>query len=183
MDKKDKIRAKIGKLLTAYGVTDEEKENFLTDLDNTEDEEEVVDEPNGNDEIPNEEPVDSEPPVPNEEPVAESDEEPEPEAMGEENEVPPTDEVPQEQPPMEEPQPPVNEPTDEQVDYKAKYEEVQKALDGMSARFDSLEEALRKVGVLEAPAQENPVGVPSQEPASGGNFEESQDDILKLLNR
>jgi len=172
-------------VLKRWGASDEEGMDFLKDL-----KKEVVEE---------EQPKENDPPVeeekqpapqeeaPEENPVASSDD------NGEENgdEVPPTpgEEKPQEElPPQEEqPQPPVEEPKpqpqEDNVDYKAKYEELQKAVDGMSARFDSLEEALRSAGIMAQPKQENPVGLTNQEPSAGGNFEESGEDILKALNR
>lgn len=183
------LNAEDKKLLAAlkkWGVSDEEGLDFLKDL-----KEEVVEEEQPKEEKP---PVEEEnPPLPQEEPqeenpVASSDD------NGEEkgDEVPPVqEEEPQEElPPQEEqPQPPVEpkpedaQPQEDNVDYKAKYEELQKAVDGMSARFDSLEEALRSAGIMAQPKQENPVGLTNQEPSAGGNFEESGEDILKALNR
>ena len=183
------LNAEDKKLLAAlkkWGVSDEEGMDFLKDL-----KEEVVEEEQPKENDP---PVEEEnPPLPQEEPqeenpVASSDD------NGEEkgDEVPPVqEEEPQEElPPQEEqPQPPVEpkpedaQPQEDNVDYKAKYEELQKAVDGMSARFDSLEEALRSAGIMAQPKQENPVGLTNQEPSAGGNFEESGEDILKALNR
>lgn len=183
------LNAEDKKLLAAlkkWGVSDEEGMDFLKDLKEEVNEEEQPKE--------NDPPVEEEnPPLPQEEPqeenpVASSDD------NGEEkgDEVPPAqEEEPQEElPPQEEqPQPPVEpkpedaQPQEDNVDYKAKYEELQKAVDGMSARFDSLEEALRSAGIMAQPKQENPVGLTNQEPSAGGNFEESGEDILKALNR
>lgn len=185
------LNAEDKKLLAAlkkWGVSDEEGMDFLKDL-----KEEVVEEEQPKENDP---PVEEEnPPLPQEEPqeenpVASSDD------NGEEkgDEVPPVqEEEPKEElPPQEEqPQPPVEpkpedaqpQPQEDNVDYKAKYEELQKAVDGMSARFDSLEEALRSAGIMAQPKQENPVGLTNQEPSAGGNFEESGEDILKALNR
>lgn len=172
------LNAEDKKLLAAlkkWGVSDEEGMDFLKDL-----KEEVVEEEQPKENDP---PVEEEnPPLPQEEPqeenpVASSDD------NGEEkgDEVPPVQEE-QPQPPVE-PKPEDAQPQEDNVDYKAKYEELQKAVDGMSARFDSLEEALRSAGIMAQPKQENPVGLTNQEPSAGGNFEESGEDILKALNR
>lgn len=196
LDKKD---AKLKKALIKYGVSEEEAIDFLQYLKGMPDEEDV--EPKAE---PSQEPVEEEgkadgEPTEVEEPAVEEPTEPT-EPSGE---VPPVEEEPAPSEPTEEPVaepveepapevPAVEEPSDEEllpeepqpqadpIDYQAKFEEAQKTIDALTARFDSLEEALKKSGAL-VPEQ-NPVGVPSGMP-EGSNLESTNDDVLKLLNK
>lgn len=125
MDKKDeRILKKVGKLLSLYGVTDEEKEKFLLDLEDKKyDDQEEVEEVSETEETPTEEPV--------QEPVEETEEEQPVEEPVEE----PTEETPTEE-----------EPT-ESLPVAQDHEEVQKTIDGLVARIESLEDLVKKLGV------------------------------------
>ena len=132
MDKKDeRILKKVGKLLSLYGVTDEEKEKFLLDLEDKKyDDQEEVEEVSETEETPTEEVEETEEVVdetPTEEPVQEPVEETE-------------EEQPVEETPTEE------EPT-ESLPVAQDHEEVQKTIDGLVARIESLEDLVKKLGV------------------------------------
>lgn len=127
MDKKDeRILKKVGKLLSLYGVTDEEKEKFLLDLEDKKyDDQEEVEEVSETEETPTEEVEETEEVVdetPTEEPVEEPVEQP-------------TEETPTEE-----------EPT-ESLPVAQDHEEVQKTIDGLVARIESLEDLVKKLGV------------------------------------
>ena len=191
MDKKDeKLLKKIGKLLSMYGVIEEEKTKFLADVqdakyddqEETEETEEEVKETevvDGNGEAPQEE----EPPK---EPATEETETPT-EEKG--DEVPPAEEgekVEEEQKAEETVEETVEEPAPEQpVDSQpidnGKYEEMEKALDGLRAKVDSLMEALTKSGVL-VNAPQQPVGLEHNDPM-GEEVVAGESDILRRLNR
>lgn len=126
----EKILKKIGKLLSLYGVEEEEKAKFLADVQDAkyddDEEEEVVEE----------------------ETVVETDEAPAtdvPPVVEQEEEIIdeelPTDEVVEEEPPLVEQEP--------EVDYKAKYEELKGVIDGLVARIEPLENIVAKLGVPE----------------------------------
>lgn len=199
MPKDEKILKKIGKLLTMYGVKDEEKEKFLADMqdakyDDQDEIEEVaeqeepkaepVEEVDGKGkEVETEEPKTEETTEPTEE--APVDETPSEEPQAEEgNEV----EEPQEVPPTEEPQEPIAEeqPVDNPatIDWQSKYEETQKALDGLKSKVDMLFDSLTKAGVLvNAPEQPNPeVGVEHNDPMGDG-IASNKEGILAKLNK
>ena len=144
-------------------------------------------------------------------PVAEEESEPvEGDAL--EGDVPPVDEVPTDEvPPVEEPAPsepglpegteevqlgqgvpPVEEipaeplPTETpQVDYEAQIAEQAKTIEGLKSRISSLEEALRKGGILEDEAPKgNPVGV--DDPTNLNDYHDDDatlDDTIERLNR
>lgn len=136
MDKKDeRILKKVGKLLSLYGVTDEEKEKFLLDLEDKKyDDQEEVEEVSETEETPTEEVEETEEVVdetPTEEPVQETEEEQPVEEPVEE----PTEETPTEE-----------EPT-ESLPVAQDHEEVQKTIDGLVARIESLEDLVKKLGV------------------------------------
>lgn len=140
MDKKDeRILKKVGKLLSLYGVTDEEKEKFLLDLaDKKYDDQEEVEEVSETEETPTEEVEETEEVVdetPTEEPVQEPVEETEEEQPVEEPVEQPTEETPTEE-----------EPT-ESLPVAQDHEEVQKTIDGLVARIESLEDLVKKLGV------------------------------------
>lgn len=125
----EKILKKIGKLLSLYGVDEEEKAKFLADVQDAkydDDEEEVVEEVVEKDEVPA---TDETPDVEQEEEVI--------------DEELPTDEV------VEEEQPVVEEEKETEVDYKAKYEELKGVIDGLVARIEPLENIVAKLGVPE----------------------------------
>lgn len=136
MDKKDeRILKKVGKLLSLYGVTDEEKEKFLLDLEDKKyDDQEEVEEVSETEETPTEEVEETEEVVdetPTEEPVEETEEEQPVEEPVEQ----PTEETPTEE-----------EPT-ESLPVAQDHEEVQKTIDGLVARIESLEDLVKKLGV------------------------------------
>ena len=140
MDKKDeRILKKVGKLLSLYGVTDEEKEKFLLDLEDKKyDDQEEVEEVSETEETPTEEVEETEEVVdetPTEEPVQEPVEETEEEQPAEEPVEEPTEETPTEE-----------EPT-ESLPVAQDHEEVQKTIDGLVARIESLEDLVKKLGV------------------------------------
>lgn len=140
MDKKDeRILKKVGKLLSLYGVTDEEKEKFLLDLEDKKyDDQEEVEEVSETEETPTEEVEETEEVVeetPTEEPVQEPVQETEEEQPVEEPVEQPTEETPTEE-----------EPT-ESLPVAQDHEEVQKTIDGLVARIESLEDLVKKLGV------------------------------------
>ena len=140
MDKKDeRILKKVGKLLSLYGVTDKEKEKFLLDLEDKKyDDQEEVEEVSETEETPTEEVEETEEVVdetPTEEPVEETEEETEEEQPVEEPVEQPTEETPTEE-----------EPT-ESLPVAQDHEEVQKTIDGLVARIESLEDLVKKLGV------------------------------------
>lgn len=215
MDKSEKLLKKMSKLLTMYGVSDDEKAKFLQDIQDAKyDDEEDMEEESSTEEQPMEKDEESpEPPVeekvdeqaPVDEPTEVASEEPtgeettetspsetetqEPVENGVENEEPvgaDTSMPPQESPETEQPLPTEQAtPTEPQVDYKALYEETQKALDGVSTRLSALEQALQDAGVLVnavQPVQEE-VGVGSNDPSSSQPVDNGLNDVLKRLNR
>ena len=140
MDKKDeRILKKVGKLLSLYGVADKEKEKFLLDLEDKKyDDQEEVEEVSETEETPTEEVEETEEVVdetPTEEPVQEPVEETEEEQPVEEPVEQPTEETPTEE-----------EPT-ESLPVVQDHEEVQKTIDGLVARIESLEDLVKKLGV------------------------------------
>ena len=140
MDKKDeRILKKVGKLLSLYGVADKEKEKFLLDLEDKKyDDQEEVEEVSETEETPTEEVEETEEVVdetPTEEPVQEPVEETEEEQPTEEPVEQPTEETPTEE-----------EPT-ESLPVAQDHEEVQKTIDGLVARIESLEDLVKKLGV------------------------------------
>lgn len=140
MDKKDeRILKKVGKLLSLYGVADKEKEKFLLDLEDKKyDDQEEVEEVSETEETPTEEVEETEEVVdetPTEEPVQEPVEETEEEQPVEEPVEQPTEETPTEE-----------EPT-ESLPVAQDHEEVQKTINGLVARIESLEDLVKKLGV------------------------------------
>ena len=140
MDKKDeRILKKVGKLLSLYGVADKEKEKFLLDLEDKKyDDQEEVEEVSETEETPTEEVEETEEVVdetPTEEPVEEPVEETEEEQPVEEPVEQPTEETPTEE-----------EPT-ESLPVAQDHEEVQKTINGLVARIESLEDLVKKLGV------------------------------------
>lgn len=116
----EKILKKIGKLLSLYGVEEEEKAKFLADVQDAkyDDEEEEVVEEVEKDEVP----------ATDETPVVEEKEE---EIIEEKLS---TDEEVEKEP---------------EVDYKSQYEELKGVIDGLAARIEPLENIVAKLGVPE----------------------------------
>lgn len=197
MDKKDKkILANIGKLLIKYGVSEDEKNNFMQDLAEMKDDEdeETVEQTTEDNAVGEEETATEETPK-EEESVEETTETTEEEAVEEpvdsNTEETPAEEVANDseqvsgaEPVENTPETPVEQNPTENVDYQAKYEECQKAVNGLMERLESLEQALQAVGVLEPkPAEEEQKEVINQEPSEGADFAGSLDDTLRKLNR
>ena len=191
MSKDERILKKVGKLLTLYGVNDDEKAKFIADLqdkkyddqdeleeteteevETEEVEEELPAEEVGDEEVSEEvsevaeEPGEPEPAEPVEEPTEEPAEE-QPAEVPEQVEQP-MEEVPAEQP-VEEPQPqePANDP---------RFEELGNTIQGLTDRIASLEDIVKKLG---APVEES-VGVEPHNP-SGESLKESEMDRINRL--
>ena len=188
MSKDERILKKVGKLLTLYGVNDEEKAKFIADLqdkkyddqdelEETETEEveteeveeelpaEEVGEEQGSEEVGEdaEEPAEEEPTEPVEEPTEEPVAEEKPEVQVEQ-----PVEVPAEEPVGEpQPQEPANDP---------RYEELNNTIQGLVDRIGSLEDIVKKLG---APVEES-VGVEPHNP-SGESLQESEMDRINRL--
>jgi hypothetical protein len=160
--KDEKILKKISKLLSLYGVSEEEKNNFLTDLqDKKYDDEETEEVGEVAEEVSEEEIVEEQPEqltdemVENEE-VEELEEQEEPTEIPQEEEIEePVEEVEQ---PMEleeevvEQEPVVEEEQKDietEIDFKSKYDELKKSFDGLVARLETLEGLVSKLGVEE----------------------------------
>lgn len=139
MTKDERILAKVGKLLLKYGVSEDEKEKFIMDLSDTkaddQDEIEEVVEPKEGEEPKTEEPMS---------------EQPEPEKVEGEEEV--------KEEKVEEPKP-QEEVVDKQKEEVAEEgekpveeqpvtntEEVNKSIEGLQARIDTLEKIIEKLG-------------------------------------
>lgn len=165
MTKREKVLKKIGDLMTKWGVSAKELTDFSKELDTEIADEDFVDdieEEVGEEVLENIEPNETEETV-----ETETLEKPEEEGKPVVEEVETVE---------EEPKPAVETPlvTPEQV------EELRTAVDGLSAKVDSLTEALTKAGVLTVDT--TPVGIdetttPANEP------ETSFDDVLSELNR
>lgn len=202
--KDEKILKKIGKLLTMYGVKDEEKEKFLADMqdakyDDQDEIEEITEqeEPKVEEEVKTDgagEEVETEEPKP-ETPVETEKSTPTDEESKVEEEAPKEDEVPTEQEPpieetpteeepkAEEPVEPVDEqPVEEPKMDVGKVEELEKALEGLNAKFGALMEALQASGVLVNVEPTQPVGVEHNDPM-GEEIAANESDILRRLNR
>lgn len=159
MTKDEKILQKVGKLLLKFGVADDEKEEFISQLSAMKEDDE---EP-------------TEPTEPNGEPTKEGeqpDEVKEPE--GEEGQK-----VEGEQPEVEEPKEEVTE-EGEKPDEQPQNEEVQKTIEGLVARINAqdkqlidLQEIVAKLG----DPKENGFGTSPSNP-SGGSAEQSEFDRI-----
>lgn len=186
----DKSDLKLKKHLMKWGVSEEEAMDFIKEhKEMPDDEEEPEQEPIGEEGVGDGEPVETEEPKPDtptepiEEPSGEES------LLGEEPPAVEPEEQPMEQPmeeqppmPTEQPQEPeVAEPQEPAVDYGAKFEEQQKTIDALKTRFDSLEQALQKSGIMMP--EQNPVGVPANEPQTSESIKGSNDDILAMLNK
>jgi len=140
----EKILNKVGKLLSMYGVSDEEKEKFIMDLqDKKYDDQEEVEEGVENKPAEEGEKVEdneNEKPAEEEEKVEEVEEHEEAPALEEEEKV---EEKVEE---AEEPEQPAEE-TPVEVDYRAKYEELSKSFEGLVGRMETLENIVSKLGL------------------------------------
>lgn len=159
MTKDEKILQKVGKLLLKFGVAEEEKEEFISQLSAMKEDDE---EP-------------TEPTEPNGEPAKEGEEPDEvKEPEGEEGQK-----VEGEQPEVEEPKEEVTEEGEKPVE-QPQNEEVQKTIEGLVARIDAqdkqiidLQEIVAKLG----DPKENGFGTSPSNP-SGGSAEQSEFDRI-----
>lgn len=173
--KDEKILAKIGKLLSKYGVTDEEKENFIGDLREMKDDDEEEN-PSG-EQPPETETTSEEANAPAEQGGEE--ETPVEEGQGGEEKTTPTEEPQQEEEKTAE-ESPANEEEGEPKPVD-RTEEFQKTIEGLQARIEQLEGIVQKLGV---PTEEQPVGAEPTNP-SGEAYAESTYDSFnrKRLGR
>lgn len=192
----ERIKKKLGKLLTKWSVPDAEKIEFLKELeeemskpDDEEDlegvaeetETEQVEEESPNEEVGEEEveeqevsedaeePAETEPAEQVEEPTEPVAEEPPVEEQPGE-ELPPVEEPPAEENPMEQP---VEQP---QTANDPRVEEMSKTIEGLLDRIASLEDIVKKLGT---PVEEN-IGVEPHNP-SGESLQESELDRYNRL--
>lgn len=191
----EKIKRKVGKLLTKWSVPDAEKVEFLKELqeelakpDDEEDLESVAEETETEkvEESPNEEVGEEEVEEQEVSEVAEEPTENEPTEQVEETaepvaEEPPVEEQPgEEMPPVEEPpveETPVEQPVEQpQPANDPKYEEMSKTIEGLLDRIASLEDIVKKLGT---PVEEN-IGVEPHNP-SGESLQESELDRYNKL--
>lgn len=163
MEKKEKILARIGKFLDK--LDEEDRKAVLDELlamKDDEEEEKADEQPTDNEvgeEAPKEEKtVEEETETTEEEKVEESTDDPKPEETQAEEEVAndseevgseetgedKVEEKAEEEQPAEE----QKEETPEGIDYKAKFEEMQKAHEGLVARIEALEDVISKLGVV-----------------------------------
>ena len=186
MNNDERIKKKLGKLLTRWSVTDEEKVEFLKELEEeiakpdeeedlesvTEETEEIEEEsPNeevGEEEVSEELGEDAEEPAELEptEPVGEPIEEP----VAEEPSEVPFEEQPMEQPAMDQP---MEQPLQDNSNEVA---ELKTTIDGLLDRISSLEDLVKKLGT---PVEEN-IGVEPHNP-SGESMQESELDRINRL--
>lgn len=169
----EKILNKVGKLLSMYGVSDEEKEKFIMDLqdkkyDDQEEVEEVV-ENKPAEEGEKVEDNENEKPAEEEEKVEEVEEHEEAPVLEEEEKV---EEKVEE---AEEPEQPAEEVPVE-VDYKAKYEELSKSFEGLVGRMETLEDIVSKLGltVENETIGASPMGTP---------VDQTDESIFEQINR
>lgn len=195
MDKKEKILAKIGKYLGK--LNDEEKNEVIEEIASMKDDEEQVEKKPTENEVGEETPTEETPGNENnaveektetteEEKVEESTDDPNPEETPAEEEVAnESEEVGSEETVEDKVEEKVEEesteekeetPAEEGIDYKAKFEEMQKAFDGLASRLESLEALVSKLGV---PTDENKFGASPNEHA----VDEGHNDFLEEINR
>lgn len=158
----ERILKKVGKLLSMYGVNEEEKNKFLLDLkdkkyDDQEEVEEVAEDEQVNEEQVMEEPTEEKVEDVKEEKVEDVEEQPEQ----------PVEDV--EEAPVEEVEP--------QVDFDAKFKEYEDTINGLVARIESLEDVVKKLGVAE---QEEAFGEKPENEGAGASKETSFDKYNRL---
>lgn len=185
---------KLKETLSANGVDDETIAKVIADLEKTDDEDEKPNEDNKEDGTSE----NDEPPANDTDEVDDDDLPPGSNdgAPIEEGAIPPDADLPpvpptEDVPPVEEPPVPPQEevppapvpPAFNPDELIAKYEELKAANDGLLARVDSLEQALKDVGVLDK-SDADEVGVDDQRiPPSGSNGAvDAFDDALDVLN-
>lgn len=184
--KDERILKKVDKLLKLYGVVDEEREKFLLDLkDKKYDDQEEIEEVSDNveEETPTEEVEETEQ-VEEGLSAEEGEVEEQPaEDVGEEQVEEEVSEVAEEQPQEELPIDEVEQPMEEQpMDQPMEQpqpanEDVNKTIEGLMARIESLEDIVKKLGT---PIDEESVGVEPRNP-SGESLQESEMDRYNKL--
>lgn len=191
---KDKKLKKLKKELSKLGL-DEEKQKEILDIINSDDEDveednaEIVEEeqveetpaeessPEGDGDAPSEEPdpVDppeapvEEPPVEESSPLPDGITEVDPNTLGD---VPP-------EPNPEEPVPAPDVPS---VDYEAKLAAQEELINAQKARIDSLEEALKKAGILDDTGVTNQVGTDDNQAPANDPIDNPVQRVLKEIN-
>ena len=201
MPKDEKLLKKIDRLLKLYGVEDEEqRKKFLTDVEDAKYDEEEHDE-NSSEEQKTEQVGTEQQEEAEETQETTTETESEEESSGEEQETESeetsNDEESSEggeteESKSEETETGSTETTEEQetkseeetkeegkqadFDIEAKFEEFQKAIDGLSSRFKSIEDIVAKLGT---PIEEKPIG----ESPAGNPVDESQDTTFDEINR
>lgn len=170
MTKDEKILQKVGKLLLKFGVAEEEKEEFLSQLSAMKEDDEEPTEPTE----PNGEPAkEGEEPEEVKEPEGEEPDEVK-ETEGEEGQK-----VEGEQPEVEEPKEEVTEEGEKPVE-QPQNEEVQKTIEGLVARIDAQDKQLIELQEIVAKLgdpKENGFGTSPSNP-SGGSAEQSEFDRI-----
>lgn len=169
----EELKEKLKSILADHGIDEGTTEQVLVELEEgkaepkpEEQDQPIIQEENGTEEAIQDEPQPEEGEIP---PVEET-----------LPPVPPVEEVPPEVPPVEEP--PVEQPP--LPDYDAKIEELKKTNEALLARVDSLEEALRKAGVIEGETEDegefgfHKDNAPAKEPIDDG-----LDDFFSRANK
>ena len=179
--KDERILKKVDKLLKLYGVVDEEREKFLLDLkDKKYDDQEEIEEVSDNveEENPTEEVEETEQ-VEEGLSAEEGEVEEQPaEELGDEQVEEEVSEVAEEQPQEELPIDEVEQPMDQPMEQpQPANEDVNKTIEGLMARIESLEDIVKKLGT---PIDEETVGVEPRNP-SGESLQESEMDRYNKL--
>lgn len=180
----EKLEKKIRKLLAKAGLEEEEVENIVDEINNSaaEDVEEDAPVEEQVDPTPNPEVVEEEVPVdvpPVEEVPVEEEVAPEiPPEVEEGEALPPAEEQPLEEvAPVEQagPDPIV-------IELQSQLAEAQKAIEGLTARIGSLEEALENAGVVEGNNAEVGDETPKLTPQHDDEGENVLNDVLRQIN-
>lgn len=187
----DKNEKKLRKVLAKMGKSEEEIEDFIKDLNEEEVEDEEIKE---NPAEPNKE--EQAEPTENDDKGEGEQEEPKPLPdevnLGEGEKVDEKEEIAQPEPEAEKAEDAGEKPDEEPAgdeaenavfDYQGKYEELLKVNEGLSARLNSLEEALQKSGVLMGNVAENPIGVANNNPETSAKVGDDIEEYLKRLNK
>ena len=205
MSKDERYLKKIGKLLTLYGVSEEEKKNFLTDIQDAkyddpedEEEEEKVEMTSKEETLPKEESTEEK--VGEEEESSEKvEEEQSIESEGEESEEEESESEElesqeeseselesQDEEKAELETPPTEEVVEEEkqseetieFDPRSEIEELKKTNEGLSARLATLEDIVSKLGV-EIDEEDQTIGASSK----GNAIDETQESAFDAINR
>lgn len=181
----EKLEKKIRKLLAKAGLEEEEIQNIIDEINNSNVEEveegEPVEEevnPAENPEVVEEVPADV-PPVEEQAVEEVAPAEIPPEQVAESEALP----LAEEQPPVEEVAP-VQEPGPDPlvVELQGLLQEAQKAIEGLTARIGSLEEALQNAGVVEGGTAEVGDETPKLTPQHDDDGEQVLDDVIRHIN-